>query len=223
MAKKYNGIPGGDVPLDFYTGSELKRYIQTAGKTAQSRLKALEKAYGEGGSMAGRQSYVLDRYGKLNVQTKGLSDKALRLKAQQIHEVLAAKSSTIAGVKEIDKERRDTFMANHPNFKVHYKDKTGRERTRKPNKAEWARAMQLMGKIQKAEKGAAYDSNQQLYMATRLAIDESMGLLPDHQEDSVAEDVFLNESGDMLIHSDAFFSAADVRDTYRFIGKEKEE
>ena len=214
MAKRT--VPSADVPLDFLSGKELKSYIQSAGKTAQSRLKALEKAYSPGGSLAGRRSFVLDKYGDLNVKTKGLSEKALRLKAEQIREVLGAKSSTVKGVKEIDKQRMNTFKERHPNFKVKYQDKAGRNRSREPSRAEWERAMQILGKIQKAEKGGKYDSSEQLFMAFQLATGDAVGITPENQEDYIDADNFLNESGDMLIHSDAFFSAADLEDTLDF-------
>lgn len=206
-----------DLPLDFLSGAELKQYIQQVGKTAQSRLKSLEKAYSPGGTLAGRQSYILDKYGGIDTKITGLSDKALRLKAEQIQNIMQARSSTVKGVKEIDRIRMEAFKENHPNFKIKYEDKRGRERSREPSKAEWERAMQILGKIQKAEKSGKYDSNEQMFMAFSLALNDQVGISPENQEDYISADSFLNESGDMLIHSDTFFANADIEDTLNFM------
>lgn len=214
-----------EVPSEFWTMSELKGYIQTMGKRAVSRIASLKKAYAPGGTLAGRQSYVLDRFGNLNTKTKGFSEKALRLKAEQIRNVLEAKSSTVKGVKEIDAKRLAAFMENHPKVAEHgvqYTDKRGRVRTRKFSKADWERAMKLMGKIQKAEKGAGYDSNEQLFMAFKLATTKDTGIIPTDAKETVSAENFLNESGAMTIHSDDFFAKANISETLNFFDTSKE-
>lgn len=205
-----------EVPSEFWTLSELKGYIQTMGKRAVSRIASLKKAYAPGGTLAGRQSYVLDRFGNLNTKTKGFSEKALRLKVEQIRNVLEAKSSTVKGVKEIDAQRMNTFKERHKNAKVEYKDKSGRTRKRALTKEEWERAMRIMGKIQAAEKGGKYDSNEQLYMAFKLATTADSGINVDTGEETVSAANFLNESGDMIIHSDDFFAQSDLSDAMDF-------
>ncbi len=216
MAKPKTKL-SADLPLDFLSGSELKAYIQQVGKTAQSRLKSLEKAYAPGGSLAGRQSYILDKYGGLNTKTAGLSEKALRLKAQNIQDLMQAKSSTVKGVKDIDRRRLESFKENHPNFRMPKIDKRGKTQKREPTKAEWERAMQILGKIQKAEKGGKYDSNEQMFMAFSLAAGQDYGIAPEGQDDTLSLDNFLNESGEMIVHSNDFFSAANIEDTLDFM------
>lgn len=215
MAKR--DYPKGDVPFEFYTAAQLINYIQTAGKRAQSRIVSLEKAYAPGGSLAGRQSYVLDRFGGLNTKTKGLSENALRLKAEQVRSVLEAKSSTVKGVKEIDRKRMETFKEQHPGAKVTYQDKRGRTRSREPNKREWERAMQIMGKLQRAEKDAKYDSNEQLFMAFKLATTADAGVMPRGQEEQPIDDLLFNESGDLLIHSDDFVAQSPLDEVLDFM------
>lgn len=220
MAKGKKGIDApffDEVPVEFWDLKDLKKYIQTVGKRAQSRIASLKKAYGPGGSLAGRQSYVLDRFGDLSTKTKGLSEKALRLKVDQIQRVMSAKSSTVKGVKEIDAKRMATFKERHRNAKVEYTDSRGRVRQRALNKEEWERAMKIMGKIQAAEKGAKYDSNEQLYMAFKLATAKDTGKEIDERSETITADNFITESGDLLISSSDFFARADPAETTDFL------
>lgn len=176
-------------------------------------MKTLATAYGEGGSLYGRRSYVLDKYGDFNVRTKGLSKKALKMKAIEAAEILNAKSSTVAGVKDIDRRRYETFKRRHGDYfdrpapapppgaggaaadpHATYQSHAGLDGDT------WERAMQNMGKIQAAEGTTRYDSWEQLYMAVSAArsgtdIDDLM-------------DAF---------DSEMYFSQADVEDALAFM------
>lgn len=204
--------------------SDLKKAIHKYGKRALSRIRTLQKAYAPGGSLYGRKSFILDMYGDFNTVVKGKSEKALRLQLQHALDILGAKSSTVKGVKEIDAKRMKRFMENHPNARVARRDKDGNQRrnregetqTRKLTRQEWENAMQILGKIQAAEKGAGYDSDEQLFMAYQLATD------PDKlsQFGYTSIDDFLSSDGSLDQSSRDFFIETPVTDSVEFFSKE---
>ena len=136
---------------------ELKNIIHTAGKRALSRIRTLDKAFGKAGSLYGRKSYILDMYGDFNTQVKGKSKSALYLQAQKAYGILNAKSSTVKGIKEMDNQRMKTFQKHHPNI-ADVKDES-----------KYKKAMQILGKLQAAERGTKYDSDEQVSLAYDLA------------------------------------------------------
>lgn len=199
--------------LHFMSEGELKDYIRSAGKRAQARMKTLATAYGEGGTLYGRRSYVLDKYGDFNVKTKGLSKKALKMKAIKAAEILNAKSSTVAGVKDIDRRRYETFKRRRGDYfdrpapapspgaastgadpHATYQSQAGLD------ESTWEQAMQNVGKIQAAEGTTRYDSWEQLYMAVSAA------------RSGTSIDDLLD-----TFDSEMYFSQADVEDTLAFM------
>ena len=197
-------------PIEFMTTKELRKALHSEGKRAQSRIKSLQKAFGEGGSMYGRKNPVLDRWGDFDTKVKGLSDEALRLKLETARRILEAKSSTVKGVKEIEKKRFDSFVENHPDLKI----KTGGKRERRISRGQWVDAMKLLGKIQAAEKGGQYDSNEQMYMALQIALNsaDNQGLTP--------ENLFSDDG--MAVSSADFFASAPLESVMNFIGDDDE-
>lgn len=184
-------------PAAFMTDKELRRAIHKYGKRALSRLKTLERAYGKGGQLYGRKSYVLDKFGDFNTVVKGKSRKALELQYDRAMAILNARSSTVKGVKEIDKERYSSFKKSHPNI-----EQTG-DKT-KDNERKYQRAMSILGRIQAAERGTKYDSDEQVFMAYKLA-DQ-----PDAYVDDVIDQIWAGDA----TSEDFFegFNPADVED-----------
>lgn len=144
-------------PFDFLTTKEIKDAIRTFGKRAQARIKTLGKAFSEGGTMYGRKSYVLDKWGDFNTRTKGKSRKALENQLENALNILNAKTSTVKGIREMENKRMETFKKHHPNLPGEWDEER------------YKRAMTILGRIQSAEKGAAYDSDEQVALAFQLA------------------------------------------------------
>lgn len=182
-------------PAAFMSDKELRKAIHKYGKRAQSRLRTLEKAYNtKGGKLYGRKSYVLDRFGDFNTVVKGKSRKALELQLQNALEILNAKSSTVKGVLAIDKERFESFRKNHPGI-----DDSG---SKKQNQDKYVKAMKILGRIQAAERGTKYDSDEQVFMAYQLA----------DQPENVVDD-YLDQLWNGDLSSDDFFESFDVAET----------
>lgn len=182
------------------TDKELKKAIHKYGKRAMSRLRTLEKAYtNPDGKFYGRKSYVLDRYGDYNTVVKGKSRKALELSLSKAMAVLDAKSSTIKGVEEIDRERLETFKKNHPFI--------GRtDPSQKIDDAQWVRAMKILGKIQAAERGTKYDSDEQIFTAWQLA----------QEQTALSLDDFFEDAYEKIGSSSDYFASADLDDVLDF-------
>lgn len=180
-------------PIDFLSVKELKDIIHTLGKRAQSRIKALGKAFSPGGTQYGKKSYILDRYGDFNTKVKGKSKKALALQAQQALDILNAKTSTVKGIREMENKRMETFKKNHPGLGNMDKDK-------------YQRAMTILGRIQSAEKGAQYDSDEQLAMAYNMADMSQKDI------DAVIDDIINKETS-----SSDYFSNLDFDEQRDFI------
>lgn len=203
MAKVLGGFqmsPPADIPTSFLTRKQMIDEIRSAGKRAQTRIKALKKAYGKGGEFYGRKSYILDKYSNFNVKTAGLSDAALALKVMQAREILNAKSSTITGMREIDKARFDTFKREHPNIKIPDSDNP-------LNKGQWETAMKLLGRIQAAEMGAEYDSDEQIALAIKVATGQT----------NYTPAGLFDANGDLLISSKDFFAQMPLEEQFEFI------
>ncbi|MBR2017839.1 MAG: hypothetical protein IKA00_11225 [Prevotella sp.] len=182
------------------TDKELKKAIHTYGKRAMSRIRTLEKAYTTPkGTFYGRKSYILERYGDYNTVVKGKSRKALELSLNKAMAILNARSSTIKGMQEIDRERLETFKKNHPNI-------GRRNPEEKIDDALWVRAMKIMGKLQAAEKGTKYDSDEQIFTAWQLA----------QEETSLDLDDFFEEAFDRIGSSSDYFASADLDDVLDF-------
>lgn len=177
---------------------ELKKAIHTYGKRAMSRLRTLEKAYSKGGKLYGDKSYILERYGDYNTVVKGKSRKALELSLYNALQILGSKSSTVKGVMQAKKERFDTFKKNHPNI--------GRQNTDdKLDRDKYEKAMRILGKLQAAEKGTNYDSDEQVFTAFQLA-----KMRPD-KVDKFLEDVMNGDTS-----SSEFFEDYDIDYTSTF-------
>lgn len=186
-------------PAAFLTEKELRKAIHKYGKRAQSRLRTLEKAYGKGGKLYGRKSYVLDRFGDFNTIVKNKSRKALELQYEKALEILNAKSSTVKGVLAIDKERFESFRKSHPKIGE-------KESSKKAEEKKYIRAMKILGRIQAAEKGTKYDSDEQVFMAYQLA----------EQPDSVVDD-YLDRIWNDELSSEDFFESFDPADTSEYM------
>lgn len=180
-------------PIEFISVKELKNIIHTLGKRAMSRIKSLAKAFAPGGSQYGKKSYILDRYGDFNTKVKGKSKKALALQAQQALDILNAKSSTIKGIREMENKRMETFKKHHPGLGDIDKDK-------------YQRAMSILGRIQSAEKGAQYDSDEQLAMAYNMADMKKQDI------DAVIDDIINRETS-----SSDYFQTLDFDEQRDFI------
>lgn len=189
-----------DFDISALTIKELKQAIHKYGKRAMSRLRTLEKAYNTPkGTFYGRKSYILDRFGDYNTVVKGKSRAALELNLNKAMTILEARSSTIKGMQEIDKERLETFKKNHPNI--------GRRNPEEVvDEATWKRAMSIMGKIHAAERGTKYDSDEQLFTSYKLSKEET----------SLDLDDFVNKRLKEIGSSSEYFAKADLDDVLDF-------
>lgn len=147
--------------------SALKAFIRTFGKRAQSRHKALGKAYGPGGSLEGSKSILLEKYPKMDTKTKGLSRNALLKKATDIFKFLSAKTSTVAGVKAVEAARAKAFETKEKKRKVH--EKNQKEYKQKKGTYTWTTVVKIMGKLQQAGLQGEYDSNETYELAKAAA------------------------------------------------------
>lgn len=155
---------------------EMKNLLHTLGKRAQARIKSLEKAYGQGGSLAGRKSYVLDQYGDFNTKTKGLSENALRAKVEKAINILNAQTSTVAGVKDVDRRRYETYMRNHPEARVQVldkdgnplKDRKGNYKTKPLTLKDYIKGIKAYDKLKQAETEGKFSYEEQMYAGFQL-------------------------------------------------------
>ena len=114
--------------------ARLKAFIQAQGKTANQRLRELEKQGLETSSAAYRYANRLSADSdsamtttkagelKFNVNTRGKSQSELRHMAATIRGFMQAKTSTTTGVKRATDKAYKTFTANPANKGVSYKD-----------------------------------------------------------------------------------------------------
>lgn len=191
---------------------ELKAYIQSAGKRAQARHKTLEKAYRQGGSMEGKKSPLLEKYPKMDTKVKGLSRNALAKKAAEISKFLTSKSSTVAGVKAIEKERAAT-MERKAKERAEAKGEKYRKRSKKKSEQYWSEVGKIMGKLQQAGKQGDYDSNETLDLAEEAVKDgQTADTVLDWLEEQGASDVedwYLSQSWEDLAGT---YGAEDLED-----------
>lgn len=114
--------------------SRLKAFIQSQGKTANQRLRELEKQGLETSSAAYRyvnrlladsdKAMTTTKAGELkfNVNTRGKSQSELRHMAAKIRGFMQAKTSTTTGVNRAAKKAYETFTSNPANAGVDYKE-----------------------------------------------------------------------------------------------------
>lgn len=162
----------------FSSFKEIKKLFRTLGKRALARIRTLEKYYGEGGEFEGRKNYVLDTFKDFNTKTAGLSEKAMRLKLEQAAEILNAKTSTISGVRSVDRKRYESFMKNHidarelPELKKNGDPKKARKggfKTKEITLADYIRAMKIFDKLKNAENNAKFGYEEQMYAAFQIS------------------------------------------------------
>lgn len=114
--------------------ARLKAFIQSQGKTANQRLRELEKQGLETSSAAYRYANRLLADGdtamtttkagelKFNVNTRGKSQAELRHMAATIRGFMQAKTSTTTGLNRAAKKAYETFTSNPANAGVDYKE-----------------------------------------------------------------------------------------------------
>lgn len=212
----------------FADRAELVGALRTFGKRAQARIKTLEKAYAPGGSMYGRKSYVLDMYGDIDTKTAGLSEQAIRNKVEKALKILEASTSTVKGVKDVDRRRYETFRKNHPEAKVTVfdkdgnpvKDRKGNDKTRPVTQKDYVRAMQIFNKLKTAENNAKFGYEEQMYAAFQMA---KMGEIQYEGQTLTVEDLLTDDESNaelpFSIHD--YFSSLEPSATIPFFSTEE--
>lgn len=148
-------------PYRNMTIKELKEQIHSYGKRALSRIRTLQKTFGENGKFYGDKSYILDTYGDFDTKVKGKSKSALYRQLDQAYSILNAQTSTVKGYSEWLKNKHDSFREHHPLLR----DENGKDF----DEDRYDRAMKFLGRLQSAEKGAGYDSDEQVALAYQYA------------------------------------------------------
>lgn len=149
-----------------YTHTELIQLVRTLGKRAQSRIKELEKWYNPKSSRYKyRLNPLLEQYRGYNVQTMGLSDRALYKKVKDALAILNDKRSMKYTYEQIFVNSYEKFKSSHPRAK----DWTFEQ---------WERIMRFMGAYAKVHESEQYDSEQILGFATWQA-EQSIPLDPE--------------------------------------------
>lgn len=167
-----------------WTITQLKNYIQTAGKRAAQRIRQLGKSIASG-KLKGHQSYIYDMYKGYSSKTKGLSKYALMQSAIDASAILSAKTSTVKGTLEWERKKRESLIKKYPQLG----NLDDRQLTA---------ALNIMGRLQSASRESRlnYRAEENLFSAMR-GVEE---MTPDDVEKAASgnlDDLLFTDTGEL--------------------------